>query len=140
MTKEKSKILIILQKRKIGKFWKECGNFREKYRSRRMLWNIQENWFTSSRANDAMIIFSTPSRGQQVLTPLGSEQTTSLLVVLIILKIKRKEFLPSQIIFVTDLLFVLRILEIFKEIGWNRKAVIFFNHKLEIITAFFVEK
>ena len=31
-----------------------------------------------------MIFFSTPSRGQQVLTPLGSEQTTSLLVVLII--------------------------------------------------------
>ena len=30
-----------------------------------------------------MIIFSAPSRGQQVLTPLGSEQTTSLLVVLI---------------------------------------------------------
>ena len=30
-----------------------------------------------------MIIFSTPFRGQQVLTPLGSEQTTSLLVVLI---------------------------------------------------------
>ena len=32
-----------------------------------------------------MIIFSTPFRGQQVLTPLGSEQTTSLLVVLIVL-------------------------------------------------------
>ena len=31
-----------------------------------------------------MIFFSTPSRGQQVLTPLGSEQTTSLLVVMII--------------------------------------------------------
>ena len=31
-----------------------------------------------------MIIFSTPFRGQQVLTPLGSEQTTSLLVVLIV--------------------------------------------------------
>ena len=30
-----------------------------------------------------MIIFSAPSRGQQVLTPLGVEQTTSLLVVLI---------------------------------------------------------
>ena len=30
-----------------------------------------------------MIIFSTPSRGQQVLPPLESEQTTSLLVVLI---------------------------------------------------------
>lgn len=30
-----------------------------------------------------MIFFSTPSRGQQVLTPLGSAQTTSLLVVLI---------------------------------------------------------
>ena len=33
-----------------------------------------------------MIIFSAPSRGQQVLTPLGSEQTTSLLVVLICLQ------------------------------------------------------
>ena len=32
-----------------------------------------------------MIIFSAPSRGQQVLTPLGVEQTTSLLVVLIAL-------------------------------------------------------
>ena len=31
-----------------------------------------------------MIIFSTPFRGQQALTPLGSEQTTSLLVVLIL--------------------------------------------------------
>ena len=31
-----------------------------------------------------MIFFSTLSRGQQVLTPLGSEQTTSLLVVLIL--------------------------------------------------------
>ena len=31
-----------------------------------------------------MIIFSAPSRGQQVLPPLGSEQTTSLLVVLIV--------------------------------------------------------
>ena len=30
-----------------------------------------------------MIIFSAPSRAQQVLTPLGSEQTTSLLVVLV---------------------------------------------------------
>ena len=33
-----------------------------------------------------MIIFSAPSRGQQVLTPLGVEQTTSLLVVLIYCK------------------------------------------------------
>lgn len=33
-----------------------------------------------------MIIFSAPSRGQQVLTPLGVEQTTSLLVVLIMAK------------------------------------------------------
>lgn len=33
-----------------------------------------------------MIFFSTPSRGQQVLTPLGSAQTTSLLVVLICFK------------------------------------------------------
>ena len=30
-----------------------------------------------------MVIFSAPSRGQQVLTLLGSEQTTSLLVVMI---------------------------------------------------------
>ena len=41
------------------------------------------NWFTSCRASNAMIFFSTPFRGQQVLTPLGSEQTTSLLVVMI---------------------------------------------------------
>ena len=34
-----------------------------------------------------MIIFSAPSRGQQVLTPLGVEQTTSLLVVLIVARI-----------------------------------------------------
>ena len=31
-----------------------------------------------------MIIFSTPSRGQQVMTLLGAEQTTSSLVVLIL--------------------------------------------------------
>ena len=37
-----------------------------------------------------MIFFSTPSRGQQVLTPLGSEQTTSLLVVLIVFLDKEK--------------------------------------------------
>ncbi|MBQ4547085.1 MAG: hypothetical protein IJA17_08005, partial [Oscillospiraceae bacterium] len=49
-------------------------------------------WFTSSRASDAMVIFSAPSRGQQVLTLLGSEQTTSLLVVMIISrKAKNKE-------------------------------------------------
>ena len=45
-----------------------------------------------------MIIFSTPSRGQQVLTPLGVEQTTSLLVVLISLSFtqKAKERLAIQ--------------------------------------------
>ena len=44
------------------------------------------DWFTSCGASDAMIFFSTPSRGQQVLTPLGSAQTTSLLVVMISIK------------------------------------------------------
>ena len=38
---------------------------------------------TGCGAGDAMIKFSIPSRGQQVLTPLGFEQTTSFLVVLI---------------------------------------------------------
>ena len=37
-----------------------------------------------------MIFFSTPSRGRQVLTPLGVEQTTSLLVVLIVAFSMRK--------------------------------------------------
>ena len=44
---------------------------------------IKKSLTTRFGANDAMIIFSAPSRGQQVLTPLGVEQTTSLLVVLI---------------------------------------------------------
>ena len=34
-------------------------------------------------SSDAMINLGTPFRGQQVLTPLGSEQTTSSLVVMI---------------------------------------------------------
>ena len=72
-------------KRKVRRFWKEGGDFRKKFPSRRMLWNTKENWFTSCSASDAMIFFSTPSRGQQVLTPLGSAQTTSLLVVMIFL-------------------------------------------------------
>ena len=46
--------------------------------------------FTGYGANDAMINFSTPLRGQQVLTPLGSEQTTSLLVVLIFASVGRR--------------------------------------------------
>ena len=37
-----------------------------------------------------MVIFSAPSRGQQVLTLLGSEQTTSLLVVMIKFKLQQK--------------------------------------------------
>ncbi len=39
--------------------------------------------FTGGGAIDAMIEFNAPFRGQQVLTPLGSEQTTSSLVVMI---------------------------------------------------------
>ena len=39
--------------------------------------------FTGGGAIDAMIEFSAPFRGWQVMTPLGSEQTTSSLVVLI---------------------------------------------------------
>ncbi len=49
-----------------------------------MLWNTKESWFTSSRASDAMIIFSTLPRGRQVLAPPGSAQTTRLFVGLII--------------------------------------------------------
>ena len=41
------------------------------------------DWFTSCGAIDAMVIFDTPFRGQHELTLLGSEQTTSLLVVMI---------------------------------------------------------
>lgn len=55
--------------------------------------------FTGYGANDAMINFSTPLRGQQVLTPLGSEQTTSLLVVLIVYRKftkPRADFLISR--------------------------------------------
>lgn len=32
---------------------------------------IKENGFTGSRASDSMIVFSTPSEGQQEPTPLG---------------------------------------------------------------------
>ena len=41
------------------------------------------DWFTSCRAIDAMVIFNTPFMGQQELSLLGAEQTTSLLVVMI---------------------------------------------------------
>ena len=41
------------------------------------------DWFTSCRAIDAMVMFNTPFRGQQELSLLGAEQTTSLLVVMI---------------------------------------------------------
>ena len=47
------------------------------------LMETSNNWFTSCRASNARIFFSTPFRGQQVLTPLRSEHTTSLLVVMI---------------------------------------------------------
>ena len=43
------------------------------------------DWFTSCRAIDAMVMFNTPFRGQQELSLLGAEQTTSLLVVMIFL-------------------------------------------------------
>ena len=41
------------------------------------------DWFTSCRAIDAMVMFNTPFRGQQELSLIGDEQTTSLLVVMI---------------------------------------------------------
>ena len=41
------------------------------------------DWFTSCRAIDAMVMFNTPFRGQQELSLLGAEQTTSSLVVMI---------------------------------------------------------
>ena len=41
------------------------------------------DWFTSCRAINAMVMFDTPFRGQQELSLLGAEQTTSLLVVMI---------------------------------------------------------
>lgn len=43
------------------------------------------DWFTSCRAIDAMVMFNTPFRGQQELSLIGDEQTTSLLVVMIYL-------------------------------------------------------
>ena len=45
------------------------------------------DWFTSCRAIDAMVMFNTPFRGQQELSLIGAEQTTSLLVVMISLHI-----------------------------------------------------
>ena len=42
------------------------------------------DWFTSCRAIDAMVMFNTPFRGQQELSLIGDEQTTSLLVVMIV--------------------------------------------------------
>ena len=44
------------------------------------------DWFTSCRAIDAMVMFNTPFRGQQELSLLGAEQTTSLLVVMIVIR------------------------------------------------------
>ena len=41
------------------------------------------DWFTSCGAVDAMVMFNTPFRGQQELSLIGAEQTTSLLVVMI---------------------------------------------------------
>ena len=41
------------------------------------------DWFTSCRAIDAMVVFNTPFRGQQELSLIGAEQTTSSLVVMI---------------------------------------------------------
>ena len=41
------------------------------------------DWFTSCRAIDAMVMFNTPFRGQQELSLIGVEQTTSSLVVMI---------------------------------------------------------
>ena len=45
------------------------------------------DWFTSCRAIDAMVMFNTPFRGQQELSLIGAEQTTSLLVVMIFTRI-----------------------------------------------------
>ena len=42
------------------------------------------DWFTSCRAIDAMVIFNTPFWGQQELSIIGAEQTTSSLVVMIL--------------------------------------------------------
>ena len=61
----------------------------QKLKRRRKPETDKYDWFTSCGASDAMIFFSTPSRGQQVLTPLGSVQTTSKLVVLIVVSEKR---------------------------------------------------
>ncbi len=42
-----------------------------------MLWNSKERLFTISRANDAMIIFSTPYRGDSKHCPLVPDQLNS---------------------------------------------------------------
>jgi len=42
------------------------------------------DWFTSCRANDAMVMFNTPFRGQQELFLIGAEQTTGEQVVMIV--------------------------------------------------------
>lgn len=47
----------------------------------RMLCDTEENRFTGSRTNDAMINFSTSSDGQRLLIPLEPEQITGLLPV-----------------------------------------------------------
>ena len=49
------------------------------------------DWFTSCRAIDAMVMFNTPFRGQQELSLLGAEQTTSSLVVMIVKYQSRKK-------------------------------------------------
>ena len=41
------------------------------------------DWFTSCGTVDVMVMFNTPFRGQQELSLIGVEQTTSLLVVMI---------------------------------------------------------
>ena len=51
------------------------------------------DWFTSCRAIDAMAMFNTPFRGQQELSLIGAEQTTSSLVVMIILESKDQYYL-----------------------------------------------
>ena len=41
------------------------------------------DWFTSCGTVDVMVMFNTPFRGQQEISLIGAEQTTSLLVVMI---------------------------------------------------------
>jgi len=49
---------------------------------------------------DAMVAFNTPLRGQHVLTLLGAEQTTSLLVVMIRSPFAQKNKNHRQVVFV----------------------------------------